>query len=387
MMDKSIRVMLRAGDETLARELNSILSSIPGVRLQSPLDEGPWDIFILDVADDPEQAFRLVRDMQASSKAEHFFLTARNSDPQVLIQAIKLGVKEFFPQPLNHDEVRAALERIRKDKFAEELEAGKPAKVGRIINVFGTKGGIGATTIAVNIAASLAAMENSPSVVLVDMNLHFGEVPLFLGMDPLFDWVEILKNISRLDKTYMMSTLLKHPAGMYVLPAPARFSDDLAIKQQNIEDLFRAMQHVFDYIVVDIGQAFDGIAKALIRLSDTLLLVTLLSLPCLINTKKIKSTLEYLGYPAEERIKVLVNRYVKNSEISLKDSEESMGKKVFATIPNEYDTTMRAINLGKPLRLMEPGAEISEKFDALAHALAGKAWKKKLGLFFRSRKG
>ena len=122
-------------------------------------------------------------------------------------------------------------------------------------------------------------------------------------------------------------------------------------------------------------------------MSDTLLLVTLLSLPCLINTRKLKSTLEYLGYPAEERIKVLVNRYVKSSEISLKDSEESMGKKVFATIPNAYDTTMRSINLGKPLRLMAPTEEISERFDELAHAIAGKAWKKKLGLFFRSRKG
>jgi pilus assembly protein CpaE len=386
MMEKAIKIMLRARDETLARELHGILASIPGVRLLPPLDEGPWDVCILDITDNPEQAFDLVREMQVRAKAEHFFLTAQNADPQVLIQAIKLGIKGFFPQPLNHEDVRTAIAQIRNEKFASEQEAGRPAKMGRIINCFGTKGGIGTTTIAVNLAASLAGLDDRPSVVLVDMNLHFGEVPLFLGMDPLFDWVEILKNISRLDKTYMMSTLLKHPAGMYVLPAPARFSDDLAIKQQNIEDLFQAMRHVFDYIVVDIGQSFDGTAKTLIRLSDTLLLVTVLSLPCLINTKKLMSTLEYLGYPAKDRIKILVNRYVKNSEISLKDSEESMDRKVFATIPNEYDTTMRAINLGKPLRLMAPAEEISENFDELAHALAGKAWKKKLGLFFRSRK-
>ena len=179
---------------------------------------------------------------------------------------------------------------------------------------------------------------------------------------------------------------MKHPAGIYVLPAPAKFSEEYSINQQNIEDLFKAMQYIFDYIVVDSGQSFDSIAKAVIRMSDTLLLVTLLSLPCLINTRKLQSTLQHLEYPSEESIKVIVNRFVKNSDISLKDGEKSINKKFFRTIPNDYETTMRAINLGKPIRMMDHGSEISNKFVELASAISGKAGKKKLGLFFRSRR-
>jgi pilus assembly protein CpaE len=181
-----------------------------------------------------------------------------------------------------------------------------------------------------------------------------------------------------------MSILLKHPAGISVLPAPAKFSDEYPINQQNIEDLFKAMQYIFDYVVVDNGQSFDTIAKAIIRMSDTLLLVTLLSLPCLINTRKLQSTLRHLGYPSEESIMVIANRFVKNSDISLKDGEKSISKRFLCAIPNDYDTTMRAINLGKPIRMMDNGSEISNKFVELASAVSGKKGKKKPGLFFRS---
>jgi len=390
MMEQNILIMLRTQDSSLWKELVEIISSIEGVRLQDPMDEGPWDIFFMEIEENPDKAFSLIRTMQSTGRAEHFFLTSRDANPEVLIQAIKMGVKGFFPQPINREDVRAAILKIKEEKFNVDLEDTTLNRKGKIINVLGTKGGIGTTTISVNLAASLAALEGDPSVVLVDMNLHFGEVPLFLGMEPVFDWVEVIKNLSRLDKTYLMSILLKHPTGIHVLPAPAKFSEEYSINQQNIEDLFKAMQYIFDYVVVDNGQSFYGIAKGTIRMSDTLLLVTLLSLPCLINTRKLQDTLQHLGchlgYPSEENIKVILNRFVKNSDISMKDGEKSINKKIFCTIPNDYDITMRAINLGKPIRMIDHGSEISNKFDELAYAISGKTVGKKLGLFFRSRR-
>ena len=386
MTEKNISIMLRTENKKLWKELVDIISSIEGVRLQALMDESYWDIFIMDVEGEPDKAFSLIKMMQSTGRAESFFLTSRDANPQILIQAISMGVKGFFPQPINREDVKAAILKIKEEKFRDDPGVTQPNKKGKIINVFGTKGGVGTTTIAVNLASNLAALEGSPEVVLVDMNLHFGEVPLFLGMEPIFDWIEVIKNISRLDRTYLMSILLKHPAGIHVLPAPSKFSDDISVNHQNIEDLFNALQSIFDYVVVDIGQSLDGVAKTLIRMSNTLLLVTLLSLPCLINTRKLQSTLRYLGYPYEESIKVIVNRYVNSSDISLKDGEKSINKKFFFSIPNDYDTTMRAINLGKPIRMINHGSEISNKFMELAHTIAGKSEKKKLGLFFRPRR-
>jgi len=384
MTEKSISIILRAEDGRIWKELVEIISSIEGIRLQDPIDESPCDIFFMEVEENPEKVFFLIQRMQSTGRADHFFLTSQHASPQVLIQAMRIGVKEFFTQPINRDDVRAAILKIKNEKLKEVFQDEGLDRKGKVINVFGTKGGIGTTTIAVNLAASLAALEGAPSVVLVDLNLQFGDVSLFLGMEPVFDWVEVIKNISRLDKTYLMSLLLKHPAGICVLPAPAKISDEYPINQQNIEDLFKAMQYIFDYVVVDNGQSFDSIAKAVIRMSDTLLMVTLLSLPCLVNTRKLQSTLQCLGYPSEESIMVIANRFVKNSDISLKDGEKSINKRFFCAIPNDYETTMRAINMGKPIRLMAHGSEISNKFVELASAISGKTVKKKPGLFFRS---
>ena len=384
MTEKSISIILRAEDGRIWKELVEIISSIEGIRLQDPIDESPCDIFFMEIEENPEKVFFLIQRMQSTGRADHFFLTSQHASPQVLIQAMRIGVKEFFTQPINRDDVRAAILKIKNEKLKEVFQDEGLDRKGKVINVFGTKGGIGTTTIAVNLAASLAALEGAPSVVLVDLNLQFGDVSLFLGMEPVFDWVEVIKNISRLDKTYLMSLLLKHPAGICVLPAPAKISDEYPINQQNIEDLFKAMQYIFDYVVVDNGQSFDSIAKAVIRMSDTLLMVTLLSLPCLVNTRKLQSTLQCLGYPSEESIMVIANRFVKNSDISLKDGEKSINKRFFCAIPNDYETTMRAINMGKPIRLMAHGSEISNKFVELASAISGKTVKKKPGLFFRS---
>lgn len=381
---KNISISLGVEDGKIWKELVEIISSIEGVRLQDPQDKTPCDIFFMEVGEDPEKAFSLIQKMFSAKRAEHYFLTSGNADPQVLIQAMRMGVKEYFTQPIKGDDVREAIEKIKKEKAKNSLENISPGKKGKIIDVFGTKGGIGTTTIAVNLAANLAALEGKPSVLLVDLNLHFGDVPLFLGLEPVFDWVEVIKNISRLDKTYLMSILLKHPAGICVLPAPAKFSDEYPINQENIEELFKALQYMFDYVVVDNGQAFDSVAQTVIRMSDTLLLVTLLSLPCLINTRKMQNTLKQLGYLSEEKIKVVVNRFIKSSEISLKDGEKSIDKRFFGTIPNDYETTMRAINMGKPIRMIAEASEIGRKIDELTFTLAGKERKKKPGLFFRS---
>lgn len=382
--NKKISIVLGIDDGKTWKELVEIISSIEGVRLQDPQDKTPCDIFFMEVGENPGKTFSLIQKMRSVQRAEHYFLTSGNTDPQVLIAAMRMGVKEYFTQPVNREDVQKAIEKIKNEKLKDSLQNISPGRKGKIINIFGTKGGIGTTTIAVNLAADLAALEGKPSVLLVDLNLHFGDVPLFLGLEPVFDWVEVIKNISRLDKTYLMSILLKHPAGICVLPAPAKFSEEYPINQENIEELFKALQYMFDYVVVDNGQAFDSVAQAVIRMSDMLLLVTLLSLPCLINTRKMQNTLKQFGYLSEERIKVVVNRFLKSSEISLKDGEMSIDKKFIGTIPNDYDTTMRAINMGKPIRMMAEGSEIAKKIEELTFTLAGKERQKKPGLFFRS---
>ena len=122
-------------------------------------------------------------------------------------------------------------------------------------------------------------------------------------------------------------------------------------------------------------------------MADTVLLVSILSLPCLANTNKLLKSFHDLGYPAKERIKVIINRYLKNPEISLEDAEAGIKHKIFRTIANDYRTTISAINQGKPLPKVAPKATITKNVRELAEALVavdGKQEKKGWSLFRRN---
>jgi pilus assembly protein CpaE len=137
------------------------------------------------------------------------------------------------------------------------------------------------------------------------------------------------------------------------------------------------MKAIFDYIVIDSGQSLDEISKTIIRLSDSLIVVTLLSLPCLVNVKKLQDAFGRFGYPSNESIKILVNRNQKRSIISIEDAEKSLKKRIFWSIPNDFQATINAINQGKPLMITEPAAEITSSFTELATTLTGRNEKKK----------
>jgi pilus assembly protein CpaE len=265
-----------------------------------------------------------------------------------------------------------ALSKLREGgPSAASLSEG-PKRKGQIINLFGGKGGVGTTTIAVNLADSMARLEPAPVVALIDMNRLFGEIPLFLGMEHVFNWVDVSKNISRLDASYLSGILYKHRSGLRVLPSPDRVDDAFTVTPQIIETLLRFMRTMFDYIVIDSGQSVDDISKMILRLSDKVLLVCVQSLPCLINVKKVLNRFHSLGYPPEPSVELIVNRYDKKTIISLKEAEESIGKKASWVIPNDYQMSMSAINQGKPLSVVDGNAEISQAIRNIAMALAGK---------------
>jgi pilus assembly protein CpaE len=203
------------------------------------------------------------------------------------------------------------------------------------------------------------------------MNLLFGEIPLFLNMEPVFDWVEVARNISRLDPTYLMSIFTKHSSGIHVLPSPSSIGTDSFITAEVVEQLLKLMGSMFDYIVIDSGQSIDDTSMKILEVSDLVLIVGVLSLPCLIKIKRLQETFRMVGYPNDQNVKIVMNRYNKKSDISLKEAEESLKRSIFWTIPNNYQAAMSAINQGKPLSVIAGGSEIAKGFKDLTAFLAG----------------
>ncbi|MBW2567611.1 MAG: AAA family ATPase, partial [Deltaproteobacteria bacterium] len=240
-------------------------------------------------------------------------------------------------------------------------EEPEPGKIGRIINVIGSKGGTGTTTVAVNLAVSLAEDKSAPSVALVDMNLLFGEIPLFLGIKPSYNWGEITKNISRLDATFLKNFLSVDSSGIHVLSSPARLDRQLSATPEVMERLLQVMRTMFDFVIIDGGQSLDSIALKILEMADTVLVISILSIPCLSNTNKLLRSFEEWGSPSRGCVKVVINRYL--------DAENAIGEKIFLSIVNDYRATMSAINKGQPLSRLEPQAAITKIFRGLANTL------------------
>jgi pilus assembly protein CpaE len=239
-------------------------------------------------------------------------------------------------------------------------------KKGQIITAFGTKGGVGTTTVAVNLAVTLALKDSSKSVALIDMNTLFGEIPLFLEITPQFHWGEITKNIDRLDHAFLTNVLTRHHTGVHILSSPAQLNGHIRPTPEIMSHILDLMKGTFDYVVIDGGQSTDDTTLRVVELSDTLLLIIILSLPCLANSSKLIKSFTELGFLNRDQIKVVANRYMKKSEIPLSDAKAGIGKDLFWVIPNDYRTTMSAINQGKPLSKIAPKAQITQNFEDLA---------------------
>jgi pilus assembly protein CpaE len=385
MTNNNLSVRIQTQSLFLREELEELILSIGGADIQGISDTGYCDLLILDMGSDPEKDFDYLNALQAAKLVGEIFLTSANTAPEILIQALRIGVKEFLPQPIKQEDVRGAFRKFIARRQPQQSVPEAARKKGQIISVIGSKGGVGTTTIAVNLATCFQNLEGVGSVAVVDMNPLFGDVSFFLGVDANgFDWLDVSKNIARVDETYLLSILLKHSSGVYILPPPTKLLQDAEAVGRAMTILFAKMQNLFDYVVVDIGNSLNVLSRIALKVSNGIMIAAQMNLPCLINIKRFREAMPDLGSLNDENILVVMNRYQKNAVVSLKEAEESLKKKVFWTLPNDYKTVFNAINQGKPLSSAAASTEIAKSFKAMASTMTRKKQKpeiKKTGLF------
>jgi len=362
----TIAVGLNIKDEHLRAEFETILASHPEFRLKKSDDPRPLHLLILEMDEDRTKTFGLISSIQAASPSTEIFLTAPRTEPEVLLEALRAGVKEFIPQPIQRAELEDAFTRFKerhKDRPPETMKRGK------LINIIGSKGGVGTSTIAVNLAIGLLQAHENRSVVLVDLNPQFGDAALFLDVEPAHTLGDIAKNLERLDETFLRGILSQHPSGLYLLPSVNTVEEIGTLTAESAEKTLALLQESFDYVIVDSGDSLADTTLAVLNMSPILLLVSTLTVPALRSTKRLLDIFSHVGYPRES-VEIIINRFQKRTEVSLKDMEDLVGKKVFWKIPNDYFATMEAINKGKPLSTIARRAEITKSFYKLAVALS-----------------
>jgi pilus assembly protein CpaE len=349
---------------------NSVLSALtedPDVETVDLESGFTTDLMILELDGTDREIIETIELLLESKAAGELLLMSEDPASHLLMRLMRIGVKEFLPLPLNEREFKVAI-----DRFKARASAGEGAlqkKNGRVISVIGSKGGVGTTTVAVNLGICLAGGSNDSSVSLFDMNTLFGEIPLFLDLAPRFHWGEITKNIERLDQMFLMNILSRHKSGVHLLPSPSYLNGNNVPTMEVIDRLLGLMRTMFDYVVVDAGQSLVDSNLRALQHSDEVLLISLLNMPCLSNTNRLIKSLTELGCVSKDQLKVVINRHLKKSEITVKDAESGIGNEIFCVIPNDYRTTMAAINQGKPIMEVAPKSTVATTFQGMTRSL------------------
>ncbi|MGH7221327.1 MAG: AAA family ATPase [Nitrospiraceae bacterium] len=348
-------------EETVSRRRNYLVTKGQGT--------GAADMLLLELDElRPQQTFGHIRELLSASPDLEVFLTASRTDPQILLEAFRLGVKEFLPQPLTRQEVEPALARF-EERFNGRL-SGAAVQSGRVVSVIGARGGVGASTVATNLATSVQQAWQRETVALVDLDMHGGDLGLFLDLHASQGLKHLSKDISRLDETIVRSSLVKHSSGLHLLTSGYEGFDETEPTTGSTMRVIGLLRSIHRHVFVDCGHLLEPAVKESLDCSDQIIVVTSLSLPTIRRTKRLLEVLGAAHYPAG-KVLVLVNRYTNDQKELLNQTEDMLGLRMAGLIPNDYPTASEALDHGKPLTIMASRTTIGQWYLRGADQLIG----------------
>lgn len=327
------------------------------------------DIGVVGVDSNPEKALKLLEQVREIAPECALLVVSSSTDGQLILKAMRSGAKEFLTLPVKVEDLVGALDRISAAKFGTGDGRGRTCHV---IAVCGATGGVGSTSLAVNLGSVLAKEERN-SVVLCDLDLALGDADVFLDAIPDYTLVDVAQNVSRLDFTLLKRSLTKHASGLYLLPRPVQLQDSQHISPDDLTRVLGLLKASFTHMILDLSKSYTAIDSVALKSAKDILLVTQLDLPCLRNVVRLMLSFNE-DEAIKDKVKIVVNRVgLDSGAISLKKAQETMGREIFWQLPNDYKTMVEVRNNGVPLIEQAPRAGITQALMSLAGNLTGEA--------------
>ncbi|MCX7187343.1 MAG: AAA family ATPase [Methylophilales bacterium] len=303
-------------------------------------------------------------------------IISENTLSDFLVAAIRSGVEDVVTLPLDHGELETAIKRV-ESKAVITIE---PKKNGKVLTFIAGKGGGGATFLTCNLAYIISELYEF-NVAILDLKLQFGDASLFMtDQSPSSTLSDIAKNITRLDASFLASSMMKITPKLSLLAAPENEENLTDIKSECIESLIKIARSQYDYVLLDIGKSLNTINLKALDFSDQIFVVAQQTIPFIRATKHLIHTLESLGYD-QSKVKLVINRFNANSDIQLNDIEATLGMEAFATIPNNYHSVCASINQGVPIIKLDPNDSVSKYLKKMAQKITNKPEIKSVGFF------
>ncbi|MDU0312659.1 AAA family ATPase [Phycicoccus sp. M110.8] len=288
-------------------------------------------------------------------------LTRRRVDVTVLAQSLRAGVREV----VQADDLTSLADAARRSREISQKVAGHTtsdaSREGKVITVFSAKGGVGKTTFSTNIAAYLAT--SGSKVLLVDLDLAFGDVAISLQMLPTTSIMDLVSMAGHIDEQGLASVVTHHSSGLDAAAAPSDPSDADRIPGSTISELLRVAKTVYDFVIIDTPPAFTEHVLAAFDNSDLLVLIATLDIPAVKNLRLSLDTLDLLGTPKDSRL-VVLNRSDAKVGLRAEDVVTAIRQDIALMVPTS-PAVPASVNKGIPLVIDEPRHAVSVAFKEL----------------------
>jgi pilus assembly protein CpaE len=330
------------------------------------------DVAIVSLDADATKALSLIAQVANDHPDTAILAVSGRGDGQSILHALRNGAKEFLTAPVVLEELLGALTRLSR----RTGPPGSPSRNGiaktdsTVVAVLGSRGGVGCTSIAVNLGCTLAQDTNN-SVAIIDLDLALGDADVALDLMADYTLADVALNIDRLDMQFLRRSLSKHSTGVSLLPHPVQLEDAGLIREEHLQRLIGLLKASYTHLILDLSKSFSTTDVTALRMSDAILLVAQLELSSLRNVVRMMLTLGNEDALAS-KVRVVLNRVGAETEIPIKKAEDTIGKPIFHQIPNDSRAMMESRNAGVPLVQHAPRCKAQQSIAVLAQNLMWK---------------
>ena len=377
-MPNVLRIVVVDSDPESRSSLRKILGGTPGAvvvgefgevrqaMLETP-DRRP-DLLLIEVPSaaagrDGDASGETIRKFAEALPEAAILAMGTDVSAETVIKVIRAGAFEFLPRPVERNDLTAALEKITRVRRGPAPNA---RKTGRVVSAFSTKGGLGVTTVAINLAVCLA--EKAPdNTLLIELDTRQSDIATFLDLRPTYSVLDAFENIDRLDESFLRGLLTRHSSGLWVLPGPLRM-ERTQLNGEQVRAGLEIIRSHFDNVVLDLRHDTSPGTFAGLEASDAIMFLTSLEVSALRSGAAGLAGFRLLGLDPH-KIKVVVMREDTGEDVTLKHAREALGVPVYWRTPSDYQAVVSAINSGKPVVTASPRSKFARNLRQLADML------------------
>ncbi len=311
-----------------------------------------------------------VTEMLAKERPEiQVVIMSIQSEQEYFRRAMKAGAKDFLTKPFSSSDLVETIQNVFarwiKDRLATQAENEPQAQV---LTLFSTKGGVGKTTLAVNLAVSLALA--GKRTLLMDCSLQFGDVAITMNLNSSKNiYYCVDKAAEEIAPSDVERAVSKHPSGLDLLLAPSEPAFAEAVKAAHVKQILEHLSPLYQYIIIDTAPHIGEVELAILDRTDLVFLVATLEISSLKNTKLCLKTLSDINF-FTEKIKLIINKDIPNVGIGSKDIEAGLAIPVFASVPMDAETAQLSLNQGEPFVIKFPQSVLARSLVRIGRKIA-----------------